>query len=160
MASADTFSAASGAVNDLFAGFAAGYKQKGALIEEGMYRSAAGFARQNEEFTKASTDIKLAQQERSNYLTLGGQQADVAGAGFAESGSALDLLRDSASQGALTKQVMGYQGLITEAGYEQQAASFDAQANAASVAAKAAGVAQIGDFVSSAIKGVTAIATL
>jgi hypothetical protein len=48
-------------------------------------------------------------------MTLGGQEADVAGAGFSEGGSALDLLRSSASQGALTHAVLGQQGLITEA---------------------------------------------
>jgi hypothetical protein len=42
--------------------------------------------------------------------------AQVAGDGFAASGSALDILRSSAAQGAIAKAVTGYQGLITEAG--------------------------------------------
>ncbi len=44
----------------------------------------------------------------------------MAGAGLGESGSALDILRDSASQGALTKATLGQQGLINEAGYQEQ----------------------------------------
>jgi hypothetical protein len=45
------------------------------------------------------------QAEREMYQSLGQTKADVAGAGFAESGSALDLLRQSASQGALQQAV-------------------------------------------------------
>jgi hypothetical protein len=39
-------------------------------------------------------------------------------------GSALDILRESASQGALTRAVTGEQGLSQEEGFHQQAASY------------------------------------
>jgi hypothetical protein len=87
-----------------------------------------------------STAIKESQADRNLYQALGTTRADFAvglfarpmncriwrcsGAGFAESGSALDLLRESASQGAMTKAVLGEQGLITEAGYQEQAQSY------------------------------------
>lgn len=151
------FSNAGSAVSDLFAAKGFAFKAQGARIEQGMYTEAAGFADENVEFTKASTDIKLQQQERENLKLIGGQTADVAGAGFAASGSALDLLRDSASQGSLAKQVLGSQGQITEAGYEEQAKALRSQAEAAGVAAQAADEAQKGAGISAAIHGVAAL---
>ena len=63
------------------------------------------------------------------------------GAGLAESGSALDLLRDSASQGALAKSVLVTQGQMTEAGYTEQANTYATMSAAAKTAA--AGEVQI-----------------
>jgi hypothetical protein len=92
--------------------------------------------------------------------SLGQTRADVAGAGFAESGSALDILRESASQGALTKSVMATQGLITEAGYQEQADSYRTMATAAGIAADAENNAAKGDDWAAAIKGITAVASI
>jgi hypothetical protein len=75
------------------------------------------------------------QLDRQITLTIGGQRADVAGAGLKESGTALDLLRDSAAQGALAKDVLARQGVIQEAGYEEQAQSYDVMSGAAKYAA-------------------------
>ena len=87
-------------------------------------------------------------------------------------------MRDSASQGALTSAVMGQQGLITEAGYKEQADSYALMSGAARMAAagefdianqtdqlakdtqSAAEVAGIGKLFSGALKGVTAIASI
>jgi hypothetical protein len=167
-------------------------KARGDLAEASNYDLAAGLARQNEAYTEQSTRIQQAQLDRQVTQTIGGQQASVAGAGFAASGSALDILRDSASQGALAKGVLAQQGVISEAGYEEQAKSFDTmsaagRATAASefgiadktdiiagqqdeIAAgqdqlaidtqKAANQQAKGDFISSAIKGVAAVASL
>lgn len=143
----------SGAVGDLFAAEGYKYKQQGAQIEQGMYTQAAGFARQNEQFTAISTGIKEMQQQRELTQTMGATNAAVAGAGFESSGSALDLLAASAQQGALTHQVLGYQGQITEAGYEQQAKALDAQAQAAGVAAEAAAEAAKGSTITGILKG-------
>ena len=71
--------------------------------------------------------------DRAIEKTIGGQQAEVAASGFGAAGSALDLLRDSAAQGALHKAVLAQQGLITEAGYEEQAKSYNLQAEAANM---------------------------
>jgi hypothetical protein len=208
--SSSTFTAAGGAVSDLFAGFAAttqaGLKAKGLNLQaagirlnaEGLrikasgdraegqeYDLASGLAAQNEKFAETSTAITQAQQERNTTMQIGGQRADIAGAGFAESGSALDILADSARQGALSKAVLGQQGLITEAGYQEQADSYTLMANTARTTAageedianktdvianqtdqlaadtKAAGQqAQIGDFISGALKGVAAVASI
>lgn len=156
----DTFSAGGGAVSDIFAGIGYDYKAKGNRLEAENYDQAAAFADENALFTVAATNVKTAQAQRSIYQTLGGQQADIAAAGFSASGSALDLMRDSAAQGNLTKAVLSAQGQITETGYKQQAASYRTMAESARLAADAADWAQIGSFVSGAIKGITAIASI
>lgn len=156
---AGTFNAISGAVGDLFAADSNRAKAEGNRIQAENYDLASKLATQNADFTETSTAIKQTQLDRSIFQTIGGQQADVAGAGFAASGSALDILRDSASQGALTKAVAGQQGLITEAGYQQQATSFTNMASAARMAADAEDKAASGAGIVSAIKGVAAIAS-
>lgn len=130
------FKAAGGAVQDLFSQQALRTRAKGQLAEAEQYDIAAGYARQNELFTRTSTEIKNFQTERGILKTLGGQAADVASSGFEASGSALDLLRDSASQGALTKAVASFQGAVEETGYEQQAKSFDFMAKASRMSAQ------------------------
>ena len=78
-----------------------------------------------------STAIKEAQQQRELVMAQGGIQANQAGSGFQMSGSALDIMRDSASQGALAHAVLSQQGLITEAGYNEQATSYEMMSQAA-----------------------------
>src|SRR6266581_4855199 len=102
---ASTFTDFGGAVTELFASSANRAKAQGDMIEAKNYDLASALALQNEKFTETWTAIKQAQIERENVKMLGGQEADIASAGFAASGSALDLLRESASQGALTHAV-------------------------------------------------------
>jgi hypothetical protein len=158
--SAATVNDVGGAVSDLFAAQGDQAKAQGDILEGQNYTLAAQLADQNEQFTATSTAIKETQADRQLYLQIGGQKADVAGAGFAESGSALDLMRSSASQGALNRAVLGQQGLITEAGYQEQATSYRNMAQAAQVAANAENSAATGAEIGSAIKGVAALATL
>jgi len=167
-------------------------KAQGDLAEASNYDIAGTLAQQNEAYTEQSTRVQQMQLDRQVTQAIGGQQASVAGAGFASSGSAQDLMRDSASQGALAHGVLGQQGAITEAGFEEQATSF--QTMAAAGRATAAGETDIagktdaiatqqdaiatqqdqlavqtqqaadnqasGDFISSALKGVAAIASI
>lgn len=149
-----------GAVGDLFAASGAKYKAQGDLMEQQQYLGAAGLADQNKKFTEESTAIKQFQTEREIQNSLGQTRADVAGAGFAESGSSLDILRESASQGSLQKSVMATQGLITEAGYQEQGDSYRTMAKAAGVAADAENNAATGDTWAAVIKGVTAVASI
>jgi hypothetical protein len=155
-----TFSDIGGAAGDIFAGFAQKYKIQGAEIEKASYKKAEEFAYQESAYTAQSTAIKEAQADRELYKALGQTKEEVAAAGFAESGSALDILRESAQQGALSKAVLGQQGLITEAGYQQEAQSYHSMIQAADVAIQADKAAQTADFISGAIKGVAAIATI
>src|SRR5581483_7490836 len=104
--------------------------------------------------------IQEMQVQREAYKAIGGQIADVAGAGFAESGSALDLLRSSAAQGALAKQLVTEQGGIQVESYKTQAASYDAMAQAADMAAQADRESGLGSFISGGIRAAAGIATL
>jgi hypothetical protein len=191
-----TFTNLGGAVSDLFAGLGATtqanlkaqglnlnaqglrLKAQGDLAEGQEYDLASGLAAANEAYTAKSTAIQVAQQERSTTLQMGGQQAAQAGAGFAASGSGLDILADSAAQGQLAKSVLQQQGAITEAGYQEQSDSYTLMANTARTTAAgeesiadqtdtlatetiAAGQqAQTGDFISGALKGVAAVASI
>ena len=56
--------------------------------------------------------------------------------------------------------MLAQQGLIEEAGYEEQAASYRLMAQSASDAAKSADRAATGDTIAAYIKGAAAIATL
>jgi hypothetical protein len=155
-----TIGSIGGAVQDLFAADAHRSKAKGLRIEAENYDRSAEFSLKSARFTETSTEIKQAQLDRDIYKTLGGQAADVAGAGFAASGTALDLLRDSASQGALTKAVGSLQGLITEEGYEVQAKNYTAMGEAARLAAAAEDNAAGGAEWSAGFKGLAAITSI
>ncbi len=207
---ADTFTNLGGAVTDLFAGLGAQtaanlkaqgidiealgtdisaeslrLKSAGDIAEATQYELAGSLAEQNARYIEASTRIQAAQQDRQISITVGGQRAAVGGAGLAESGSALDLLRDSAAQGALARSVLVTQGQITEAGYTEQANSYDVMSKAArstaagelmiagkedviatqqrqlaTETAAAGKQAAIGDFAAGIMKGVAAVATL
>ena len=186
--SASTFSNAGGEVKDLFGGIgdilqgdlkskglniqAQGLRLKaqGDLAEASNYDLASNLAEQNKKYTEESTAIQVTQQQRQTMAQIGGQTAAIGGAGFAASGSALDILRDSASQGALAKHVLERQGQITEAGYEEQAQSYTTLATAARATAageenianetdqlasdtkSASFIGAAGDFISSALK--------
>ena len=143
--------AASNAVSDLTGGIGLLYKGKGSRLEAEQYDKAAALARLNEKFTESSTQIKEAQQQRDSYKQIGGQEADIAASGFAATGSALDILRESASQASLTKSVISQQGLIEEAAYEEQAQSYDLMAKASREAAKADTLGAVGKFAGAAI---------
>lgn len=158
--SAGTFDLAGGAVKDIFGGFAANTRAEGNRLQAEQYDLARELALQNKQFAETSTAIKEQQTQRSIENVIGQQQADVAAGGFAATGSALDLLRDSMSQGALTKAVIGQQGLIEEAGYQEQADSFAIMAKSARLAADAEETAGIGSFISGGVKAVAAVAML
>lgn len=179
--SASTFSNAGGAVTDLFAAYGAEQqgqisaegtriKAQGDLAEAQQYDLAQTLAEQNKQFTQTSTAIQQQQQVRNTTMQIGGEKAAQAGAGFAASGSGLDILADSARQGALAKQVIGQQGQITEAGYQEQANSYGIMSSTAKQAAgeemeianqqqNAGNIAGIGDIAGGLFKGAAAIAT-
>jgi dsDNA-binding SOS-regulon protein len=154
------FSDFGGAASDLFAAQGDKSKQQFDYSEASNYELGANLADQNAKFTETSTAIKEAQQQRELTMSMGQTTADVAGAGFSASGSALDIMRDSASQGALAHAVLGQQGLITEAGYKEQADSYNAMATAATQAGNAEGNAAVGSEVTSGIKAIAGIASI
>ena len=132
-----TFSDIGGGISDLFAASADRSKAAGDLFEAQNYDLAAKYADQEAEFTKESTAIQTMQAERQIYSSMNQTCADIAGGGFAASGSGLDILAQSASQGALQQAVIQRQGLITEQGYGEQAQSYRTMEQAANMAAGA-----------------------
>ena len=109
---------------------------EGDTLEGAAYGSAASLATLNAEYTKASTNIQLAQQQRQQSMVIGKQKSEFAGAGLQQSGSAIDIMANSASQGALSRDVTQTQGLITAAGYNEQATSYTAMQGAANLASE------------------------
>lgn len=149
-----------GAVSDLFSGFAQKYKRQGLRMEETGHVEAAGYARDNKRFVEQATNLKVQQQNRSFLQTVGGMQANAASNGLKQSGSAIDILIDAATQHALTTNVLVQQGEISELAYEQQAKSYDRMAEGARVAQKASRTAETGSYISAGLRGATAIASM
>lgn len=184
----DAASNASGAVSSLFSGFASEKKAdmyrvmadadllkgKGDLLEADNYSRAHDLALQNKDFTAQSTAIGQAQADRAIYMSLGAISAGAGASGLQMDGSAGDVLAASAQQGELEKQVRANQGLITEAGYQEQADTYTNMVSAAHLASDAETLASkghllaasaeddaaTGSFISTAIKGVGALASI
>jgi hypothetical protein len=156
-------------------------KGEGDVLEGQMNGTAADLAKLNATYTAQSTAIQVAKADRAQFMQLGSEKAAAAGSGGTGGGSAADILRSSAEQGALNRGVLQQQGLITEAGYTEQATSYGYMQKAANVAAQAEDVAATGeqataqadldaakayqeagqgDFISSLIKGVAGVASL
>jgi hypothetical protein len=93
----------------------------------------------------------MAQKARETTMAMGRTASEVAGAGFAASGSALDVMRSNAQQGALAQAVTSENGMIQTQGYEQQQQSFETMATIAGNAAKQANLASIGSFAAAGI---------
>lgn len=106
-----------GAAGDLFSGFAG---MQGAQQSASMYQHAAGYA-------ALDLKIKQAQVQRQALGIIGGQKSDIAASGLAGAGTALDLMRDTAQQAALTKQLTTVEG-------QAQIQALNDQAKAASQA--------------------------
>lgn len=115
------------AVSDIFGGVGQLQSAKG-------YAAAAKYSAQDAEIAKQSAAIQETMAQRQITKTLGGQQADIAGAGLSASGSALDVIRDSAHQGSLTKQLIANQGQINVNGYQAESENYSAMAGAAKTA--------------------------
>jgi hypothetical protein len=135
--SGGTITGISAGISDIFAASADKAKAQFDITEGQEYTLAGQLAGQNEQFTQMSTAIKEAQQSRQIAQAQGATAAAVGGAGFAASGSALDIMRSNAQQGALQQAVTSQQGLITEAGYAEQQQSYNLMAGAANTAAAA-----------------------
>jgi len=157
--SQETFSLLGGAVSDIFGkSKAAATERQGLALQAGQYREAAAFAEENAKYAKTSQQIAEYQVDRSNFQQLGTLGADIGGAGFANSGTALYLMMDSAKQGDLARSVVTQQGVINIRGYEEQAKSYRNMAVAADMAARAAAKKKKSGLIGGIIKGIAAIA--
>lgn len=134
-----------GAVGDLFS---AGGRREAA----GGLDKAAALAEKSAELTEYAGKIKTVQTAREAYRVIGGQRADVAAAGFAEKGSALDLLRSSSQEAALALGLVKTQANIDKNDFIAMAANYRSQAQQQRTAAQ-------GDFFGGAIKAIAGIAS-
>jgi hypothetical protein len=155
-----TFGDIGGGISDLFAANADRAKAQGDIFEGQNYDRAAQYADQEAAYTRESTAIQTMQAERQMYSSMSQTKADIAGGEFAASGSGLDILAQSASQGALQQAVIQRQGLITEAGYEEQAQFYRTMEQAANMAAGAEKKAAVGAEWGAALKSGAGVASL
>lgn len=151
------FNSAGMAVNSLFGAKASKEMAAGYRMSAETYGAAAGLARDNAKIVGKSTDLKLMQTDRQLYDVLGGQASDIAGAGFAASGSALDLLADSTTQGELTMSLIELQGEIDENAYKMQAQAYEGQAALANSQAAAAEKTAQGNQIAGYIHAATSV---
>ena len=140
------FSDAAGSVSDLFGA-------AGDSSEASAYGKAAEIAGQNAGIATQSTAIQQSQASRQIYQSLGGINAAAASNGLTTGGSAGDIYRSSAYQGALTKQLIGRQGLINENSFLAEQASYQGMQSAANSASA-------GGIFGGLLKGVGAIASV
>lgn len=110
----------------------------GYLAEAQGYDTASATAIQSGKLTGVATDIQKAQTQRQLFQVIGGARADVAGAGLAEKGSALDVIRSSREQGELQLRMIDTQGSIQQGAFAQQAAAYNAESSSARANAAAA----------------------
>jgi hypothetical protein len=129
----------------LTAGQADLLRARGDVAEGQMYGTAASLADLNAQFTEQSTKIQVAQSQRQQFLTTGTQRASAAALGSSGGGSAADIVRSSVSQAQLNRGVLMQQGVITEAGFKEQAQSYRSMQQAAGLAAGAEQEAAVGE---------------
>lgn len=126
-----------GAFGDFGAAIGSYYAYQGDKKSAANYLQAADIANQNSTLQQMSTAIQESATQRQIYKTVGGQMADVSGAGLAESGSAIDIMKDSTRQGALQKALLNIQGTINTNAYRAQAGAYMGEYQAAQTKAKA-----------------------
>lgn len=107
----------------------------GSTAEAGEYGQAAAGATNNAEIATLSGQLQQYQNTRTLMNTLGTQAADVSGAGFQNSGTALNLARSSLQQGVLQNQVLGLNAELESGGYLEQASASQAEQQGALAAA-------------------------
>lgn len=117
-------------VSDFFTASALGDQEAAYKKEASFYSEAAGVER-------SSTQIQEFQVQRQATKAIGGQEAAVAASGFLQSGSALDITRESAMQANIARSVVAENGEI-------KVQSDIAQSEAATDAARAAGRSKVG----------------
>jgi hypothetical protein len=120
--------------SSMLSGLASGI---GSLYSAAASGATAATYKQMAQLSQLKTAIAERQLNRQIYSVLGGERAAAAANGMKQSGSAEDILRSSAQEGALSKGIVTAQGQIEYAGYMGQY--------------KAAKAAQSGSFLSGAL---------
>jgi hypothetical protein len=112
---------------------AAGYQK-----ETEAYNTVGAIAAENATVEGVAGNIKQLAANRQVNVTLGSQRAAVASAGFANSGSSLDIMKSSIQQGYLNQQIIQTQTALTQGGFLEEGAAAQAEAAGGQVASNAA----------------------
>lgn len=133
--------------------------------ESNFYQEAASLEAENAQLAEAAGNVKIAQQQRQNYEVRSATEEAQAGAGFAMSGSGLDILRENIQQGQLATGLLGIQKSIDVNTYNIQAKSYEAaaeqaqaQAGAAYASASGAGTGGIFGAIGGVVSGIAKFA--
>ena len=138
---------AGGAVSDIGSGVSDLFSAAGDFLSGQAYSLASSYDTKSAKITKLATGIQEQQQQRQAFMVLGATNAAVAGSGFENSGSAMDILKSNAQQASLNKALVGEQGYLTQTGYEEAAAVAKEQAKAANMSGIGQSVAGIASIV-------------
>ena len=122
-------------IQDQYQSAASELTAQGDTEEAGLYGEAAGIANANALTALSAGDIKEAQTQLEVNSTIGSQRASVAGNGFQEAGSAVDLMRSSLQQGHLDEQLDVENADLQAGGFYEQASASQAEQTAATTAA-------------------------
>lgn len=151
------FGGLGGAVSSIFGGIGTLKGAKAFQVSAQFAQKAAQYATENATIAESTGRIQKLQAQRQIEQAIGGEQADVAAAGFRNSGSALDLMRQSAEQGSLTKALIGNQTAINVRGYQEEAQGKLAEAASYQAQASAAKTSGIGGIIGGIAKGIFSI---
>lgn len=102
------------------------------------YSSGEAIARQNAMLEGISGEIQSVQEMRDLTRSIGATRAAIAGAGFKESGTAIDQIQADLRQGYLNDQLIRTQSSLSAGGYLEQAAADALQAQGARMAQQSA----------------------
>ncbi|MDR3562043.1 MAG: hypothetical protein P4N59_11495 [Negativicutes bacterium] len=134
-----------GAVSDLFQSQAYGDSVQG-------YEASANQAFLNAKVAQSSANVNNAIELRTVTQGVGTTAADLAGAGFADSGTGLALVQSSAEQGAQGEAVTALNG-------QNQVNNYNAQGQAYLAEAAAAKAAQSGSIFGGIFSAISAVAS-
>lgn len=84
-------------------------------------RASAKSYRKAAELTRLQTNLRLLAANRDIFRTIEGSRADVAASGFAQTGSAEDIIRSSVQEASLSRSIISTQGNIEYTGLMGQA---------------------------------------
>ena len=152
MAFTDLFGNLGGTASSLGAGVGGLFSFMGDEQAASLFSQAAGVAQNEEQLWQQATQIKETQAARQVTQTIGKGEAQVGAGGFAESGSALDILRSSRQQGSLIQQQLQTQGNIEVEGAQLQSLAYSADAANAQIAADTALVSGITGVIGGGLK--------
>jgi hypothetical protein len=149
-----------GAVTDIGQYIGANYTIAGEEAAAKGFQTAAQIALENSQEAEAAGKLQQIQTQRQVYMTAGAGVASAAGNGLKIEGSAMNIMKSTAAQGAVAGQLIGTQTQINVNGYMQQMAADTAEMQQAQDAANAAKSSKTFDLIGAGIQGVTAISEI